>query len=299
MKATVILNAAAGNSAQSASAASDGNLQEVFVKAGIDARIETVAPGDMDRVLREVIAARPETVIVGGGDGTIRSAAEFLVGTQVRLGVLPMGTLNHFAKDLNLPTDWREAILALANATEAEVDVGEVNGRVFLNNCSIGAYAQAVNRRDALRRKDALSKWRAMLRAVIETFRRFPRFQLRIERDGTSRTVRTPLLVVGNNRYSGHVLDASLRPRLDEGRLWIYTARVHRHLDALRLAWQSLVRGLEEADDVDAEEATAFTITSESGKLPIALDGEPVDLQNPLRFCVRPRALRVLMLPAK
>src|SRR5688500_16985766 len=137
MKATVILNAAAGSNASPANITDNGNLSEAFAKAGIEARIVTVAPGDMNHTLRELIATRPEIVIVGGGDGTIRSAAELIVGTDVRLGVLPLGTLNHFAKDLNLPTDWPDAISALANAREAEVDVGEVNGHVFLNNCSI------------------------------------------------------------------------------------------------------------------------------------------------------------------
>lgn len=293
MKIPVILNAAAGTVEQTTNNGKE-NLQEIFAQAGIDADINTVAPEEVIPTLRRILATQPATVLIGGGDGTIRTAAEVLVGTDVCLGVLPLGTLNHFAKDLNLPGDWRAAIPALAKAQIAAVDVGEVNGRLFLNNCSIGAYAETVRRRDALRRRDGTGKWRAMARAMYETFRRFPRFQLRIEREGTRVDVNTPLLLVGNNRYSGHVLDASLRPRLDEGRLWIYTARVHRHLEALRLALQTLVRGLEAADSLDAQEATAFTIVGGSGRLPVALDGEAIDLPGPLHFRIRPHALRVL-----
>jgi diacylglycerol kinase family enzyme len=298
MKATVILNAAAGTVERTTNGEKE-NLPQLFAKAGIVADIRIVPPNAVIPTLREALSSQPATVIVGGGDGTIRSAAEILAGTEVRLGVLPLGTLNHFAKDLNLPGDWRDAITALGTARAAQVDVGEVNGRVFLNNCSIGAYAETVRRRDALRRRNGGGKWRAMLRAMLETFRRFPRFSLRIDRDGNTHRLRTPLLLVGNNRYSGHVLDASMRPRLDEGRLWIYTAHVHRHFEAIRLALQTLVRGLEAADSLDAQEATDFTIVGESGKLPVALDGEPIELSGPLHFRIRPRALHVLAVPPK
>src|SRR5690606_38017273 len=114
---------------------------------------------------------------------------------------------------------------------------------VFINNCSIGAYAEAVRRRDALRERRSLGKWRAMALACWQTFRRLHRIRFILTTDGARPgTVRSPLLVVANNRYSGHALDRSLRERLDEGRLWLYTAHVHRHLAALRLLWQSIVR---------------------------------------------------------
>ena len=294
MHASVILNAAAGTTAQAEADSIIPRVKEALTAAGIEGPVEIAAPGDFTDRLTQMIAMRPAIVIVGGGDGTIRSAAEILVGTGIRLGVLPLGTLNHFAKDLGIPPDWRDAIPALANAADAEVDVGQVNDRVFLNNCSIGAYAEAVRRRDALRRRESFGKWRAMFHAVLETFRRFPHFRLHIDREGATRFVRTPLLVVGNNRYSGHVLDSSLRPRLDEGRLFIYSAHVHRHFAFLRLALQALIRGLDGAESLDTADATAFTIASESGKLPIALDGEPMDLGCPMHFRIRPKSLRVL-----
>ena len=297
MNATVILNAAAGSAAKLDDSALMREIGQALASAGIAADLQVVPPGQITSTLRDVLAARPSTVIVGGGDGTIRCAAELVVDTKTRLGVLPLGTLNHFAKDLGIPSDWREAVGSLAQAREVTIDVGEVNGRVFLNNCSLGAYAEAVRRRDALRRNRSMGKWRAMFHAGVATFRRFPRFRLRLEGAGPTRALRIPLLVVGNNRYSGHVLDASLRPRLDQGRLWIYTAHVHRPFAFFRLLWQSLVRGFHRADDLDASPATQFTVTSESGNLPVALDGEQMELLGPLHFRIRPRALRVLACP--
>src|ERR1051325_2630647 len=101
MNAFVILNEASGTSAPADRGRPTAiTVGEELAAAGVTAKIETVAPQDFVRAMQRAIAARPQTVIAGGGDGTIRSAAELLVDTEIRLGVLPLGTLNHFAKDL-------------------------------------------------------------------------------------------------------------------------------------------------------------------------------------------------------
>jgi diacylglycerol kinase family enzyme len=295
MKVIGLLNAKAGTTASEAEALTPSALRDAFAGVGIDAMFHALAPEKMDPALREALAARPDAIVVGGGDGTVRSAAALLAGTGIPLGVLPLGTLNHFAKDLKMPLDWRDAVSALADATAVEVDIGEVNGHVFINNCSIGAYAEAVRRRDSLRRDRAHRKWPAMIRASFESFRRLRLLRLRLTVAGEPRAVRTPLVVVANNRYSGHVLNKSMRARLDEGRLWIYTAHVHRHLSVLRLLLQALVHRLDNADGLAAEPATEALIESEAVSLPVAADGELIDVASPLRFRIRPRALRVLM----
>jgi diacylglycerol kinase family enzyme len=202
--------------------------------------------------------------------------------------------LNHFARDLGLPLVWRDAIAALANGECRAVDVGEVNGRVFINNCSIGSYADAVRRRDALRRLHGIGKWWAMTLATITVFRRLRRLRVRIEANGRMQSLRAPFVVVSNNRYSGHVLDYSLRSRLDEGRLWIYTTRAYRHAAVLRLMWQSLLRKIDAVDALEMTAVTSATLDYDYGRLPVAVDGELVDLRPPLRFRTRPAALRVL-----
>jgi diacylglycerol kinase family enzyme len=295
MKFIVILNEKAGPAAGPSAATRPDALTRAFAAAGITAGVRAVPPDAIEAAVRDAIAARPDAVIIGGGDGTVRSAAALLAGTGLTLGVLPLGTLNHFAKDLRMPAGIDEAVAALATAETREVDLGEVNGRVFINNCSLGSYAEAVRRRDAMRAARGRGKWPAMILASFQVFRRLRRLRLRLtSADGGSRPVRTPVMVIANNRYSGHVLDKNMRARLDEGRLWIYTAHVHRHLPALRLAWQSLVRRLDKDDALASEAVVEITVASERGPLPVAADGEPLDLQSPLRFRCRPRALRVL-----
>lgn len=296
MNLIVIINQKAGTVVQAPDEFSPEKLRGEFATLGITAEVRVVEPGKIEAAVREAIIARPTAVVIGGGDGTVRSAAALLAGTGVALGVLPLGTLNHFAKDLKMPTAWREAVTSLAWALVREVDVAEVNGHVFVNNCSLGAYAEAVRRRDALRSRHGLGKWIAMARASFAVFRRLRRLRLRITVGGVMKRARTPLVVVANNRYSGQVLAVSMRARLDEGRLWLYTANVHRHLAVVRLAWQSLTRRrLDDADALTAEPASAITIESESGRVvPVAADGELIDVKSPFMFRIRPRALRVL-----
>ncbi len=295
MNAILILNAEAGSLNGERGSVTPEDLQAALVAEGVTVRLERPAPDKMRAAFAAAVAEKPDAIFVGGGDGTISTAAGCLAGTNVALGVLPLGTLNHFAKDLGLPQDWREVIKALAHGERRRVDVGEVNDRVFINNCSIGSYPEAVRKRDALRQTHGHGKWWAMLLATIAVLRRLRRIRVRVETDGKRIALRSPFVVVANNAYAARALDDSLRPRLDEGRLWIYSTRARRMLTLLRLMWQSLRRAIDQVDGLGKLEVTAAVISSENGvALPIAVDGELVDLKPPLRFRIRPGALVVL-----
>jgi diacylglycerol kinase family enzyme len=271
-------------------------LRTEYAKAGVAADVQVVAACRLEETLRAAAKARPDSVVVGGGDGSLRCAAAVLAGTGIPMGVLPLGTLNHFARDLRIPTEPKAAVTALATSVARAVDLGEVNGCVFINNCSLGAYAEAVRRRDLLRTFTAQGKWRAMARASWQTFRQLELLRLHLAvGGGPTRVIRTPLAVVGNNRYSGHLFSQYLRPRLDEGRLWIYTVHAHQHLAVLRLMIRSLVRRLDDVDALSAISATELSIDSLNGLVPAALDGEAIDLHPPLSFRIRPRELSVLV----
>lgn len=295
MKAVLIVNDQAGSFATGGDdPASPIKLHDAFAAAGVDVDLRSVAANAIASATAEAVAQRPEAIMVGGGDGTISAAAGALLDTGIPLGVLPLGTLNHFAHDLGVPAAWREAVIALATAPVRAVDVGDVNGRVFINNCSVGSYAEAVRRRDTLRRERGHAKWPAMFLAWISVFRELRRLRLDAGLPEGTLHWRTPFLLVSNNRYAGHVLDASLRPRLDEGRLWFYTTRAKGRSGLLRLAWQTLVRQVDAADALEVHAAAEATISIASRVPPVAADGELLTLRPPLRFRVRPGALRVL-----
>ena len=298
MKAILIVNHGAGSLNGDRDAVTAEDLEAALVAEGVTLQVWPTEPAEMCRAFNAAVAGKPDAIFVGGGDGTISTAAGCLAGTGIALGVLPLGTLNHFAKDLGLPPDWKEVVPALVHGERRRVDVAEVNGRVFINNCSIGSYPEAVRKRDALRRTHGHGKWWAMLLATFTVLRRLRRIRALVQTGARTIRVRSPFIVVANNAYSARALDYSLRPRLDEGRLWIYTTRASRMLTILRLAWQSLRRAIDEVDGLEAVEVTEATITGEHGTpLPIAVDGELVDLKPPLRFRIRAGGLVVLAPP--
>jgi diacylglycerol kinase family enzyme len=130
--------------------------------------------------------------------------------------------------------------------------------------------------------------------ATIAVFRQLRRLRVRVEMNGQTVALRSPFVLVSNNRYSGRVLASGTRPCLDAGRLWIYTTRARRRLAILGLIWQSLFRRMDRVSGLDEFEMIDALITRDEGPLPVAVDGELVDLKFPLRFRIRPRALLVI-----
>ena len=154
-------------------------------------------------------------VVAGGGDGTISTVAALLAGTDKALAVLPLGTLNHFAKDLGLPLELEAAARVAATGRVVRVDVGEVNGRVFINNSSIGLYPRLVRRRQQQQDRLGRGKWAAFLFAGLSVLRRYPFLDVRLEADGRTFSRRTPFVFVGNNDYLMDGLQIGARARLD------------------------------------------------------------------------------------
>jgi diacylglycerol kinase family enzyme len=294
MKALVVLNSRAGSlNGNQANAFSFETARAILERNGITAELEKPSAQGILDTLRAAVSQRPDALIVGGGDGTISAAAGVLANTNIALGILPLGTLNHFARDLHVPDDWKTAAEKITDTHSSFVDVAEVNSRVFINNCSLGSYAEAVRRRDGLRRTKGHHKMFAMLLASFAVFRDLRRMSADVRLPTATLRIRTPLIVISNNRYSGHLLATRLRPRLDAGELCFYATRTSRRTAFLRLVWQALVRRLDEADALEVHTATEVLVATNDA-VPIAADGELLDLKSPYHFRLRPRALRVL-----
>jgi len=295
MKCVVLLNEKAGVGSTPRERVE--KIRGLAAEAGIDAIVHSVAPDQLQTTLDQVLAnAKVKTLIIGGGDGTVRTAAAALVNRPLSLGVLPLGTLNHFAKDLRIPTQLEEVFKTFSQGVTRAVDVASVNDHIFINNCSLGSYAEAVRQRNLLLREQHVRKSWAMLQASVRTFLRFRRMRLRLTFPSESpQSITTPLLVIANNRYTGHVLAPNLRERLDSGELWLYAAHVDRHLPALRLVWQTLTRKLDTADALSIRPTKSAVIEAQQRVPPVAVDGEVVDFTFPLRFQSHPKSLRVLV----
>jgi diacylglycerol kinase family enzyme len=292
----VLLNARGGTLRTTDIAAEQARLAELFAVRGLEAEVEAVDGDAITERAREALerAKRGElaAIVVGGGDGTLSAVAGVLAGTGVPLGILPLGTLNHFAKDLGVPIELEAAVNVVAGGKRRRVDVAEVNGRVFVNNSSVGIYPHMVLERER-RQSEGWSKWPAMAIAFLRMMRRFPRRKLLICSEGDVEPCRTPCLFVGNNAYGTGLTTLGTRARLDGGELCLYVARHGGPLGFARLAFLAALGRLDEEREFDTRRLSAAEIRSRTSRLLVARDGEVEAMRPPLRYRIRPGALDV------
>jgi diacylglycerol kinase family enzyme len=288
----VLLNPASGGTRD---AGMRGRIEQIFRSHGLDVTIdELTSPGDTKVTVRAALDRNVEGIVAGGGDGTINAVASVLVGGSTPLGVLPLGTLNHFAKDLGIPVDIDKAIETIAARQIRRVDVGRVGDRIFLNNSSIGVYPSIIELRERFRQLGR-AKWTALALATLHVLRRGEEVTVRLDSRQTRVTARTPFLFIGNNEYLVEGIHLGGRSRLDGGRLSAYFAPPvrTRHLPNL-LAHAVLGSAVREhaLEAMTAEELWVGTPSSRAMK--VACDGELLTLTPPLHFRIWPGALNVI-----
>lgn len=286
----VILNASSGDGDAAAAARL---LQKVFGDAGREARVELVTHGDELRACAlRAVTDGCRALVAGGGDGTINAVASAVVGTGIPLGVLPLGSLNHFAKDLGLPLDLADAAGVVLAGHVEEVDVGEVNGRIFLNNSSIGVYPKLVRLREHYQRH-GVGKWIAAAWALLVVLRWHSFMAVRLVTDGVAHVRRTPFVFVGNNDYRMDGLRAGTRDSMTGGRLSVVLMDASGRRSLLWLALQILLGRARAARELEATTVTDVEIETRRGPRQVAIDGEVCEERGTLRYRIRPRALSV------
>jgi diacylglycerol kinase family enzyme len=276
--------------------AAAAELREKFAGHALQAEV-TLAQGgaDMLEAARKALADGVKIVVAGGGDGTVSAVASVLASSGAALGVLPLGTLNHFAKDLGIPLALDAAIANVAAGRRARVDVGEVNGRIFLNNSSLGLYPDIVRDREKQQRRLGRGKWLAAAWATLAALRRYPSLSVRLILAGQRHARRTPFVFIGNNEYTMQGLGIGERSRLDGGTLSLYMAQHPGRLGLLRFALRALLGRLAQERDFDILLADALEIKTRHRHMRVATDGEVSIMTPPLRYRVLPGALTVIV----
>ena len=288
---TILLNHRAGRAQR---ARVREQLDRYLRERGIEAAVHEVRAGeDITSLARQAVLSGERTVVAAGGDGTVGAVAAALVDSEATMAVLPVGTLNHFAKELGIPHELEAAVeVALTGAIHA-IDVGEVNGRIFVNNSSLGLYPAIVFARE-YRRRHGWSKWLAMAWASLSVPRRFPSLSVSLEAGGEGASVVTPLLFVGNNEYPVEGFRFGRRRSLDGGRLWVFVAPPpHSRWRALRRTLRALFKRDRRDRDFSVFQTRELRVETTREQVRVALDGEIFRVPPPLRYRSRPLALRV------
>jgi diacylglycerol kinase family enzyme len=272
-----------------------GKIAELVRAHQIAAEVVMVSPGtNIAALAARLIQEGRRTIIAAGGDGTVSAVASAVLNTDAALGVLPMGTLNHFARDLKMPLGLEDALITLQRSKPRMVDVAEVNGRIFINNSGLGLYPWMVSQREK-RRKQGQPKWLALIWASLAALRRFPFLKLRVVAGGKSLAWRTPFVFVGNNTYRMDGVGFGSRDSLDKGVLSLGVAQYRMgRWGLVRLAFRALVKEIGEERDFMLLRADEVRIYSRRRRLAVSLDGEVALIETPLEYRTRPGALRVI-----
>lgn len=288
----VIINAGSGSVEQEET---KRQLTELFEKNGVETNIRLAKNGEEIVGFAEKAAkSDAEIIVAGGGDGTVSAVAAEVLKAKKTLGILPLGTLNNFSKDLQIPPDLAEAVRIIAENHTKEIDVGEVNGRIFVNNSSIGLYPGIVRRREKQQRLGR-GKWRSALWAALKIVRRSPFFAVKLETENGKRVVKTPFVFIGNNEYEMDFFNIGRRARLDDGKLSVYFLHRSGRRGLLLLFLRTLFGRLRQARDFEEINVKEITIETRKKQMPVAFDGEVEFLESPLCYKIHPKALRVIV----
>ena len=295
----VIVNENAGTVRTMGKEAARQAIERGFEQAGQAVRIDFLEGGAIEAKIGEAVNSRAtDTIIVGGGDGTVSSAGRKLAGTGKVLGVIPLGTMNLFAKALGMPNGLDEAVKALTTARPVPIDAGRINGRVFLHHVSLGLHPRMARIRERFGYGSRLGKIVNSVRALVITIWRPPKLRLDAAIDTRRQRLRSPAVVVSNNLFGqGHL---PYPDKLDDGVLGIYVLNTFRKRDIFRLASGLLTADWEASPYVDVQTAEKLDIASlTSGwthrrKILASIDGELEYVTAPLHIEIWPKALVVL-----
>jgi diacylglycerol kinase family enzyme len=286
MTIPAFINPAAGNAAAA---------REALQAAG-NVEIREVEPTNLTKALQDAVREGVDRVIVAGGDGSLATAAGVLAGTEVSLGILPAGTLNHLAKDVGLPTDLVEAARIAVSGRVRLIDVGRAGERIFVNTSSIGAYVVFVRMRERLERR--FGYWVSSVIALGRIFFRLQTFGVELELEARRRRYATPLIFVGIGERELKL--PKLGGRVPEGKRGLQVIVVEGRTGArlLTLAFAAAARGLRSVSRGPALDA--FLVERCRIELPfstahIGIDGEIVEVKGPLEYSLWRDALRVIV----
>jgi diacylglycerol kinase family enzyme len=250
--------------------------------------------GDVDvaAMIRERMGEGQRLFVAAGGDGTINFVIQPLVHSEAVLGVIPIGTFNHFARDLGVPLNWREALPVALNGATRQIDAARCNDRFFVNNVAMGLYPELVARREE-RGRD-YPRWKARLYAAYATLQKYPHVTVTLESEHHQMAVRTHVLMVSNNTYDlSRIGVQAPRSTLEEGRLSVYWLPHLRRVALMRFLAHYLAGRVREAPGFRSFRTSRMKVQASKPHFRVGVDGELFTFQTPIVITIAPRSLLV------
>ena len=294
----IIANRKSGTNARDSDAIS--RARKVLEESGADVSlVYWDNEGDLAEVLQTPEAQAARTILAAGGDGTAMAVAGALVSADLprrpALAVLPLGTFNYFARGLGLSEVPEEAAAQLTRGRAVTIALCSVNGRVFLNNASLGIYPDILKERERIYarwgRRRLMAHW-----SVVKTFLRFQRpLKLRVEADGQVQEVRTPLLFVARSAYQLEIFGLSGGDAIHHDKMAVLLGRGGSRATLFKLAWRLVTRSMKEGRDYDLIQASRLRVETASRRSLLAYDGEKRREDSPFDFRMQDNALPLLL----
>jgi YegS/Rv2252/BmrU family lipid kinase len=289
---TVIMNVRSG---KQRAGALEGAVRKGLARRGVSADVILCRTGaEMMDAARSAAARAASTVAAAGGDGTISGVAQALAGSDSSLGVIPLGTFNYFARSLGIPDDLDGALDVLAAGCGRPWPIGEVNGRVFVNNASIGVYPAILKEREDIYSRWGRSRVAACWSVLTSLARGVRPMRMALTVDGGTRTARTPLVFVANNPYQLQMFDLEDAAAIARRRFAVFIAPDAPRAELVRIAADLALGRARQFRDFELIACDALTVEPDRARLTVARDGERESLAAPLRFRLLPDALRVI-----
>ncbi|MDQ3020059.1 MAG: diacylglycerol kinase family lipid kinase [Bacteroidota bacterium] len=270
-------------------------IKKYFEESKVRCEVFSIEGSEIQNKVKELSEQQFDIIVAAGGDGTVSSVAGILAGGNIPLGVLPCGTLNHFAKDIGMPLELEDAIKVIIAGNVVMLDIAEVNGRKFINNSSIGLYADTVKKREAEQKHLYREKWAAMISAFFHSFKRFSLYGVEMKVKEKKTRLYTALAFVGNNKYTTELKNPGGRDRLDEGILSLYMTKCKTRFCLIKIFLSSLINKHEKSEDFVMHYTENVVLKTYKKFLDVSVDGEVVRMNSPLLYKIIPKSLPVVV----
>lgn len=256
--------------------------------------------GDFNHLMDKIMFRHQQAFDVGiivaaGGDGTLNAVAAKLLGTDIPMGILPLGTFNYVARVLNIPLDILKAADVIAKGQIRKVHVAKINDQIYLNNASLGLYPLFIQKRELYNKRFGRFPLHAYTSALDVLIRDRKELKLEVEVDGQKYPVKTPLIFFGNNQLQLADMKLRIAECAEKGKVAGVVVVKSDKRTLFKILWQLVKGHLDQAPDVYSFSADEVKIYSKQKKLTVALDGELVEMQPPLQISVRKNALNIMV----